>query len=607
MEPLHPVEPVSLLFTKRIGPLSKVLEFYGYATQWIALMKRLCKGSISLLIENDFSSVLSNAKKTIVISDLDELIKVKIFKIQCKSMLQYVNIVLDVNFIFEKGYKFLNLMEENNVVPSILLYEYKPKLKDEHYLNLEKYIESKSLEKQPRLRIKKLMYGKLSPKLINKAETIDNYSFIIKKFAYDGDAEVDISTNKMLLFMKEIKIETLYLSDYTLKEFLKDYVISFPSHINQTLKNLEIYLGSFKNEEQKTLIEKNKVMFTSLFQVKFIIEDEWSDWIETLNILKSLPAKKSNVQIDLHNWGSSNYKLKLKSAYIIKIHSDETTLIEVENIEIDSDGEFKHINEYVEYNWAEFRSAIFTINQTLKIDDWELNKETIDCLTSSKVLLVFHQNSIQKISFNNIDEIKGFSLKNWKEIDLTIHNLCLYGEWCRDILHDLDESIKINLNLTKAFKEFKCSWSQDHANNKNKLKYFDILNEMTKTLRVFSIKWYYELDKDEYESILLIIKEAKSLFNLDFLISDQNILMKFLKIIHYSSRISKASLGDWSRLYLPIEHFKTIFSFLSKNLSKDIEIITCDREVNDYLWSYKFSSLSPFFQKNCESIWFDDY
>ena len=51
-------EDISCMFTKRIGVLSVVLTFFGYAHQGVHLVKFICKASRKLLADYPFESVL---------------------------------------------------------------------------------------------------------------------------------------------------------------------------------------------------------------------------------------------------------------------------------------------------------------------------------------------------------------------------------------------------------------------------------------------------------------------------------------------------------------------------------------------------------------------
>lgn len=227
-------------------------------------MRRLWIRSNELLRNNDFSVVLQKVKKTIIIKDLDELYHIKMFRLVNKRMLPYVNIEIKINFIFEKGYKFLNLLRELNKQSTVIFMDDNI-LKDhkvKQYEKLIEYIKEMPDEQYPKLRFEYIYFSDISPDIINKVQCLKGYDWEIKKFTFDCDLMKTAKYDSASLHsLKGIMVESLYIAGFRLKDYLINNVIMFPPQIQDYLKELEICIVTLKNEEFKNLIQKNKEYF----------------------------------------------------------------------------------------------------------------------------------------------------------------------------------------------------------------------------------------------------------------------------------------------------------------------------------------------------------
>ena len=80
MEDFVASEPISNILTVRVGVISHILKYFGYAHQWAYLLDHLWTKSKYILSSNPFTTILNAVKRTIKIhakefTDSDILLK----------------------------------------------------------------------------------------------------------------------------------------------------------------------------------------------------------------------------------------------------------------------------------------------------------------------------------------------------------------------------------------------------------------------------------------------------------------------------------------------------------------------------------------------------
>ena len=359
------------------------------------------------------------------------------------------------------------------------------------------------------------------------------------------------------------------------------------------------------------MIEKNSKYLNDLSKLTFYIsDDEWNNWVHYLDIISTLPNDNSNIHVFYHQNQVSNVNYSFCNGHIIQKNvNGEVIVVEIDNAKIDALWKSKFVkesNQFVELSLKYIRSGYFTLKKANKLENSGLCKEIIENASLEPVIII-DQDNIEKWKFDNINEVKGFRFQKLKEITISMHILCVYWEWWINYLQAIPKSAKLHIIIENDYKII--AWadsklSDDTPNNPN---WIDVLNNLTKTHRVFYLSCLSNLKPEQYDKILSIIKESHSIYKINFDVESSDILSEFIDALNCNNKIWKITLGDPRFLILTKSIYVKMTAFMDNNISREIKIKSADIMANDFNRSYEFSSLSPFIKCNFDSIWIDDY